>query len=281
MASKDIASAEAVPQQFLKPLIATNPRCRSVSLPPTRLVLAALAGVTLVRGQMPRPRSGTKRRTTNDHLHYAYSGVTPAGKPADAVLQALKDIPEGTPAEEVRRAARISGPTSCSWKRWSRSDQFRSQAAHRLLCRPVSAQQLRIRSIRFRRHHRRARQRHCRCLQIRGGRDPVRAGDAPEGDAGLPLSDPSAGHSRRCRARRPSGTCRPAKGSMCATEEGRKKGERWCKRAIWQITLPDVKRTADGGTLFTSAAFVAMWAIRRRSISAIRSALSLQRRFRP
>jgi hypothetical protein len=25
--------------------------------------------------------------------------------------------------------------------------------------------------------------------------------------------------------------------SMCATNEGRQKGEKWCKRAIWQNTL--------------------------------------------
>ena len=28
---------------------------------------------------------------------------------------------------------------------------------------------------------------------------------------------------------------------MCATDEGKEKGEKWCKRAIWQNTLPDIK----------------------------------------
>ena len=28
---------------------------------------------------------------------------------------------------------------------------------------------------------------------------------------------------------------------MCATNEGRQKGEKWCKRAIWQNTLPTIK----------------------------------------
>jgi len=27
---------------------------------------------------------------------------------------------------------------------------------------------------------------------------------------------------------------------MCATDEGKEKGEKWCKRAIWENTLPEV-----------------------------------------
>ena len=30
--------------------------------------------------------------------------------------------------------------------------------------------------------------------------------------------------------------------SICATAEGRQKGEKWCKRAIWENTLPIIKR---------------------------------------
>jgi len=28
---------------------------------------------------------------------------------------------------------------------------------------------------------------------------------------------------------------------MCATDKGKEKGEKWCKRAIWENTLPEVK----------------------------------------
>ena len=48
--------------------------------------------------------------------------------------------------------------------------------------------------------------------------------------------------------------------SMCVTNEGRQKGEKWCKRAIWQNTLPAIKhvwkRSVDK---LTSGAFVDMW----------------------
>jgi len=47
--------------------------------------------------------------------------------------------------------------------------------------------------------------------------------------------------------------------SMCATSEGREKGEKWCKRAIWRNTLPAVKDTWKSVDKLTSEAFVGMW----------------------
>jgi hypothetical protein len=47
--------------------------------------------------------------------------------------------------------------------------------------------------------------------------------------------------------------------SMCATDEGREKGEKWCKRAIWQNTLPTIKQIWKSVDKLTSAAFVDMW----------------------
>jgi hypothetical protein len=47
--------------------------------------------------------------------------------------------------------------------------------------------------------------------------------------------------------------------SMCATYEGKEKGEKWCKRAIWGNTLPAVKRIWKSVNRVTSADFVGMW----------------------
>ena len=47
--------------------------------------------------------------------------------------------------------------------------------------------------------------------------------------------------------------------SMCATSEGREKGEKWCRRAIWGNTLPAVKETWKSVEKLTSEAFVGMW----------------------
>jgi hypothetical protein len=56
--------------------------------------------------------------------------------------------------------------------------------------------------------------------------------------------------------------------SMCATDEGMAKGERWCKRAIWGNTLPAVKREWKSVDRLTSGAFVAMWRNRVDSLYA-------------
>jgi hypothetical protein len=47
--------------------------------------------------------------------------------------------------------------------------------------------------------------------------------------------------------------------SMCATDEGRQKGEKWCKRAVWANTLPEIKQAWKSVDNLTSGAFVRMW----------------------
>ena len=47
--------------------------------------------------------------------------------------------------------------------------------------------------------------------------------------------------------------------SMCATGEGKAKGVKWCKRAIWQNTLPSVKRVWKSVENLTSGVFLNMW----------------------
>jgi hypothetical protein len=47
--------------------------------------------------------------------------------------------------------------------------------------------------------------------------------------------------------------------SMCATDEGREKGEKWCKRAVWGNTLPSIKHMWKSVDNMTSGAFVGMW----------------------
>jgi hypothetical protein len=47
--------------------------------------------------------------------------------------------------------------------------------------------------------------------------------------------------------------------SMCVTDEGKEKGERWCKRAIWENTLPEVKHAWKSVDNLTSGDFVKMW----------------------
>jgi hypothetical protein len=46
---------------------------------------------------------------------------------------------------------------------------------------------------------------------------------------------------------------------MCATGEGKEKGEKWCKRAIWENTLRDIKRVWKSVENLTSGIFLNMW----------------------
>ena len=48
-------------------------------------------------------------------------------------------------------------------------------------------------------------------------------------------------------------------GKFVAVKEGQQKGEKWCKRAIWQNTLPEIKKIWKSVDNLTSAAFVGMW----------------------
>jgi len=47
--------------------------------------------------------------------------------------------------------------------------------------------------------------------------------------------------------------------SMCATDEGILKGERWCRKAIWQNLLPQWKRTFKSVEKISSGDFVSVW----------------------
>jgi hypothetical protein len=64
--------------------------------------------------------------------------------------------------------------------------------------------------------------------------------------------------------------------SMCATDEGREKGEKWCKRAIWANTLPDIKRVWKSVDKLTSSAFVAMWRERVEHLYARYSSVAVE-----
>lgn len=48
--------------------------------------------------------------------------------------------------------------------------------------------------------------------------------------------------------------------SMCATQEGREKGEKWCRRAIWGNVPSNLKASISGGVAaLTSGAFLDIW----------------------
>ena len=84
-------------------------------------------------------------------IYYVWSELPPAEKPAAIVLRSLKDTPVGTPVEEIKRASDAFGLDFNFMKAVAKIEfRFRPQATHRIVCRPVPTEQIRVQQIRLR-----------------------------------------------------------------------------------------------------------------------------------
>jgi hypothetical protein len=214
---------------------------------------AATGTGTIERSELNEPRQDLS------YLHYyAYSELPPETRPADTVLDSLKGIPPGTPVEEIRRVAKILGMDFTFMKaiakiesgfdpkqrtgsymglfqlsnrefgKYGSGDIFdpRDNAV-------AAALKMTTEAILF---------------EMFTRRKPT-------------LNDLYLIHQQGVEgaAEHLSRPDRLAWQSMCATDEGKQKGEKWCKRAIWGNTLPAIKRVWKNVNNVTSAAFVDMW----------------------
>jgi hypothetical protein len=190
--------------------------------------------------------------------YYAYSEVPPETKPADTVLKSLEDIPRGTPVEEIKRVADAFGLdfkfmkavakvesdfnpkertgsyiglfqlSNAEFQQYGSGDILDSRdnavaAAYKFLTEDI-------------------------LFEITTHKKPT-------------LNDVYLIHQQGWQgaAEHVSHSDRLAWRSMCATDEGRAKGEKWCKRAIWGNTLPAIKHIWKTVNNVTSGAFVGMW----------------------
>jgi len=211
-------------------------------------------------------------------LSYIYSEVPPAEKPADKVLRALKDVPEGTATEEIRRAAQAFGldVTFMEVVAKIESDFDPKQRTGSYIG------LFQLSKHEFDRYG---------SGEITDGRDNAIAAAYKFAVAAMvfelethkkaTLADLYLIHQQGIHgaAEHVSHPDRLAWESVCATAEGKERGERWCKRAIWQNTLPEVKRLWGSVEKLTSGAFVEMWRdqvvtlYRRYAASALATAL--------
>jgi len=190
--------------------------------------------------------------------YYAYSEVPPDVKPADTMLDALKDIPLGTPVEEIKRVSDAFGLDFSFMKTVAKieSDFDPKQRTGSYIG------LFQLSNYEFDKYG---------SGDITNPRDNAIAAAYKFTTAAIrfelnthkkaTLSDLYLIHQQGTQgaAEHVSHPERIAWQSMCATDEGRQKGEKWCKRAIWQNTLPDVKRTWKSVDNLTSGAFVSMW----------------------
>jgi hypothetical protein len=189
---------------------------------------------------------------------YVYSELPPETRPADTVRDALKDIPSGTPIEEIRRVSDILGMDFTFMKAIAKIESnFNPKARTGSY---IGLYQLS--KYEFAKHG---------SGDIWDSRDnAVAAALKTMTEAVLfemyhrrkpTLFDLYLVHQQGIEGATEhlSKPNRLAWRSMCATDEGKQKGEKWCKLAIWGNTLPALKKTWKSVNKVTSAAFVEMW----------------------
>jgi hypothetical protein len=203
----------------------------------------------------------------SSHLDFHLDAELPLDKKlADIVLDALRDIPVGTPVEEIRRAADVFGLDSSFMeavaKIESDFDPKRRTGSYIGL--------FQLSRSEFKKYG---------SGDITSPRDNAVAGAYKLVTEALLFEEythrePTVGdlyliHQQGWRgaAEHLNHPERIAWKSMCATDEGRLKGERWCKRAIWGNTLPIVKHELKSVNKLTSDAFVNMWRQRVAQLS--------------
>jgi hypothetical protein len=191
-------------------------------------------------------------------IDYAYSEVPPDRKPADIVLDSEKEIPVGTPLDEIKRAADALGLDFIFLKTVAKieSDFDPKQRTGSYIG------LFQLSNYEFKKYG---------SGDIINPRDNSTAAAFKFGTEAIlfeldthrkpSVYDLYLIHQQGWQgaAEHVSSPERIAWKSMCATDEGREKGEKWCKRAIWANTLPTVKQIWKSVENLTSGAFVTMW----------------------
>jgi len=191
-------------------------------------------------------------------IYYVWSELPPAEKPAAIVLRSLKDIPVGTPVEEIKRASDAFGLDFNFMKAVAKIesgfDPKQRTGSYVGLFQLSKYEFSKFGSG-----------------EILDPRDNAVAAAYKVITEGIlfewmthrkpTLSDLYLIHQQGWEgaAEHISQPNRVAWKSMCATSEGREKGEKWCRRAIWGNTLPAVKDAWKSVDKLTSEAFVGMW----------------------
>src|SRR5664280_1167326 len=190
--------------------------------------------------------------------YYAFSEIPPDEKPADTILETMKGLPIGTPVEEIRRASDAFGLDFNFMKAVAKiesgfnpkqrtgsyiglfqlsKNEFEMYGAGDIL---VPRDNTVAAALKF--------MTEAILFEMFTYRKPTLNDLYLIHQQGVDGAAEHVSHPHRLAWR-----------SMCATDEGKEKGEKWCKRAIWGNTLPAVKRIWKNVNSVTSGAFVAMW----------------------
>ena len=190
--------------------------------------------------------------------YYVFSEIPPDEKPADTVLKTMKDLPIGTPVEEIKRASDAFGLDFNFMKAVAKIESGfnpKQRTGSYIGLFQLSNNEFKEYGS----------------GNITNSRDNAIAGAYKFATQALlfefetgskpTFSDLYLIHQQGWQgaAQHVSHPKRIAWKSMCATDEGKEKGERWCKLAIWRNTLPAIKHVWKSVDKLTSGAFVGMW----------------------
>jgi hypothetical protein len=189
---------------------------------------------------------------------YVYSEVPPDRKPADTVRDSLKDVPVGTPVEEIKRAsdafeldfnfmkavAKIESDFDPKQRTGSYVGLF--QLSNYEFANYGSGDILNARDNAIAAAYKFATA--ATLFELNTHKKATISDLYLIHQQGTQGAEEHVNH--------PDGI---AWKSMCATDEGKQKGEKWCKRAIWGNTLPEIKHVWKTVDNLTSGAFVKMW----------------------
>ena len=256
----DTTAASDKPESIVVAALPDPSQTLSPDLPPVQ------ESVDLGHHDVARPVPTTRNASnpapvTQDFrylIYYVWSELPPAEKPADIVLRSLKDTPVGTPVEEIKRASDAFGLDFNFMKAVARIESGFDPKQHT----GSYIGLFQLSKYEFNKFG---------SGQILDSRDNAIAAAYKVITEGIlfewvtqkkpTLSDLYLIHQQGWEgaAEHISQPDRIAWKSMCATSEGREKGEKWCKRAIWRNTLPAVKDAWKSVDKLTSGAFVGMW----------------------
>jgi len=207
------------------------------------------------------PKTASATQDFRYLIYYIWSELPPAQKPAEIVLRSLKDIPVGTPVEEIKRASDAFGLDFNFMKAVAKIESgFNPTQRTGSYIGLFQLSEYEFGKFGF--------------GQIRSSRDNAVAAAYKVITEGIlfewithrkpDLNDLYLIHQQGWEgaAEHISQPDRIAWKSMCATNEGREKGAKWCRRAIWGNTLPALKREWKSVDKVTSKAFVGMWRAR-------------------
>ena len=244
------------------------------SPPPPERVLQAKLDTTLPEAEAsPQPDVPLAASPNPDEgevsylKYYAYSEIPPPEKPAKIALAELHDIPLGTPIQEIERAAKAFGLDTNFMKAVAKIEsdfkptertgsyvglfqlsksEFRKFGSGDILNARDNAMAAAYKFVT-----------EAALFEAVTHKKPTFSDLYLIHQQGWEGASEHVTHPQQIAGK-----------SMCATQEGVAKGERWCKRAIWGNTLPAVKREWKSVDRLTSGAFVSMWRDRVDALSA-------------